>query len=409
MKLNIRYWLKLSLLNLLLVAFLGLLMRYKIGFEFPYFNQKNIQHAHSHFAFLGWVTHSLYILMLYAMEQSSVTLNYNKYKQVIIWNLLLSYAMLISFALQGYGFVSIGLSTASIIMSYVFTYYLLKDLKNFKGEVVYRNWFKAAVWFNVISSLGTFALAFMLATKNYNQNCQLASVYFYLHFQYNGFFIFACLGLILIKLKDWLPAFRYDTRMFWLFFSACVPAYFLSTLWAGLPMWLHLLVVLAAFAQVFGWILFITNIKKSLHSASPAFKNGMFIFLLVATAFSIKLLLQLGSTIPALSQLAFGFRPIVIAYLHLILLAVISVFLLNYMYTLQLIQINKLTKGGTVIFVLGVFLNELILAVQGIAAFSYTVIPFVNELLFIVAILLFAGIFMLVLSQREKADLILAK
>ncbi len=44
MKLNIQFWLKFSLLNLCLVAALGVLMRYKIGFEFPFFNQK-------HFAF----------------------------------------------------------------------------------------------------------------------------------------------------------------------------------------------------------------------------------------------------------------------------------------------------------------------------------------------------------------------
>ncbi|HRN44574.1 MAG TPA: hypothetical protein PLH20_07300, partial [Flavobacterium sp.] len=54
MKLNIQFWLKFSLLNLCLVAALGVLMRYKIGFEFPFFNQKNILHSHSHFAFSGW-------------------------------------------------------------------------------------------------------------------------------------------------------------------------------------------------------------------------------------------------------------------------------------------------------------------------------------------------------------------
>ena len=58
------------------------------------------------------------------------------------------------------------------------------------------------------------------------------------------------------------------------------------------------------------------------------------------------------------------------------------------------------------IFVAGVFLNELVLAVQGIASFSYTVIPFANEFLFIVAALIFSGIFILVLSQRKKVPLL---
>nr|MBP6558007.1 hypothetical protein [Flavobacterium sp.] len=44
------------------------------------------------------------------------------------------------------------------------------------------------------------------------------------------------------------------------------------------------------------------------------------------------------------------------------------------------------------LFSVGVFLNELVLAVQGIASFSYTVIPFVNELLFGIAAIMVSGI-----------------
>jgi hypothetical protein len=80
----------------------------------------------------------------------------------------------------------------------------------------------------------------------------------------------------------------------------------------------------------------------------------------------------LGSTIPALSQLAFGFRPIVIAYLHLVLLAIISLFLF-FIYANHLIHFNKQIKIGIIIFSIGVLLNEIILAIQGIASFSYTV------------------------------------
>lgn len=406
MKINIRYWLNFSLVNLMIVAFLGLVMRYKIGFEFPYFNQKNIQHAHSHFAFLGWITHALYVLMLYVLEGRGVPLNAPRYRKLIIINLVCAYGMLISFNVQGYGIVSIVLSSMAIVVNYVFAYFLYTDVKKLPKDFPARNWFNAALLFSVISSLGTFSLAYMMGTKNYNQNWYLSSVYFYLHFQYNGFFTFACMGLLQAKLIDWLPAFKYNPAVFKLFFAACIPAYFLSILWVGLPLWLYVLVVLAAFSQVFGWMLFVAELRKSMRSKAMEFTKGHFIFFLVAAAFTVKLLLQLGSTVPVISKLAFGFRPIVIAYLHLILLAVISVFLLNYMNTLQLIRINKPSQRALMIFVAGVFLNELVLAVQGIASFSYTVIPFANEFLFIVAALIFSGIFILVLSQRKKVPLL---
>ena len=117
-----------------------------------------------------------------------------------------------------------------------------------------------------------------------------------------------------------------------------------------------------------------------------------YILVFVAFALSVKLILQLGSTIPYISQLAFGFRPIVIAYLHLVLLAIISLFILFYILSNHLIQMTKKMKIGIFLFSIGVVLNEMVLAIQGIASFSYTVIPYVNELLFGVALLLFFGI-----------------
>ena len=48
------FWIRFSIFNLMLVALIGLLMRYKILFEFPLLDQKSLQHSHSHFAFAGW-------------------------------------------------------------------------------------------------------------------------------------------------------------------------------------------------------------------------------------------------------------------------------------------------------------------------------------------------------------------
>jgi hypothetical protein len=67
-------------------------------------------------------------------------------------------------------------------------------------------------------------------------------------------------------------------------------------------------------------------------------------------------------------------------------------FLLFYIYANHLILISKNIKFGVFLFTIGVLLNEIVLAIQGIAAFSYTMIPFVNEILFGVAIVLFIGI-----------------
>ncbi|WP_165698015.1 hypothetical protein [Flavobacterium nackdongense] len=385
------------------MATLGVLMRYKIGFEFPYLDQKHLQHSHSHFAFAGWLSHTLMVLMVYYLQTKIAVFSGEKYKNLIIANLICAYGMLVFFIIQGYGMISIIFSTASIVVSYVFAYRFNKDLKSLDSDLLAKNWFKAALFFNVISSLGTFYLAYMMASKNFVQDLYLSSVYYYLHFQYNGWFFFACMGLIFGFLNLRKPEHPFFESSFYLFAITCVPAYLLSILWLDLPVILYIITVLSALIQVYAWFKFVVILikirKNILQNFAPIFR---YLLVFISFAFSVKLLLQLGSTIPVVSQLAFGFRPIVIAYLHLVLLAVISLFVLFFIYANQLFPITKKLKNGLILLTIGVVLNEIILAVQGISSFSYTIIPYTNESLFVVAIVLFVGIVLTTFYSKKS-------
>ena len=396
MHFNSRFWLKFSLINLLIVALIGLLMRYKIGFEFPFFDQKHLQHSHSHFAFSGWISHTIMVLMIGFLEFRIKNLDtrfLKKYNLILIANLICAYGMLVFFIIQGYGLLSIIFSTASIVVACVFAYFYYQDLKAIPKEDLSKNWFKAALFFNVISSFGTFVLAYMMVTKNIHQDEYLASIFYYLHFQYNGWFFFACIGLLFSFLNLKTNENPFYKNVFKLFFISCIPAYFLSTLWWDLPLWIYCITVLAAFVQVYTWFRFLFIIVKSkrdfLHQFQPFLR---YLLLFVAFSLSLKFLLQLVSTIPSISQLAFGFRPIVIAYLHLVLLAIFSLFLLFYIFAKTLILLQKNIKFGVITFSIGVLINEIILAIQGISSLSYAIIPFVNVLLFGAAIVLVSGI-----------------
>jgi hypothetical protein len=368
-------------------------MRYKIGFEFPYFDQKHLQHSHSHFAFSGWLSHTLMVLMVYYLQTKTTDFKSDRYKKIIIANLVCSYGMLVSFIIEGYGMFSITFSTASILISYAFGLQYIKDLKSLDSDLLSKSWFKAALFFNIISSLGTFYLAYMMASKNFVQDFYLSSIYYYLHFQYNGWFFFACMGLAFGFLNIRKSEHSFYETSFKLFAIACIPAYFLSILWLDLAVWLYVITVIAALIQVFAWfrlLWVLTKTKKnSLENYSPLLR---YILLFVSFALSIKITLQLVSTIPFISQLAFGFRPIVIAYLHLVLLAIITLFLLFYIYANHLFLITKKIKYSVLLFSIGVLLNEIILAIQGLASLSYTAIPYVNEILFAIAVVLLIGI-----------------
>jgi hypothetical protein len=393
---ELKNWLKLSLLSLLWVGMLGILMRYKIIFELPIFDQKHLQHAHSHFAFSGWISQTLMVFMIWFLHNQNITQNAKSYKTILTVNLVLAYGMLGSFMLFGYNWLSIFFSTASIFTSFAFSYLFYFDTQKLQNKTISTKWFNAALLFNIISSLGTFVLAYMMATKHLHQHLYLAAVYWYLHFQYNGWFFFACIGLLLHEVKIIPQDDKHQNILFWLFFISCFPAYMLSILWINLPIVLFIITALAAFIQVFAWAKFIIHFKKYFSAIKQkTHKHISLIIILLCLSISVKFLLQLGSNIPSVSKLAFGFRPIVIAYLHLVLLAIISVFLVYYMHLKGLFDNVKNAVRFTLLLILGIYLNELVLGLQGIASFAYILVPFAQQILLLIAVFMVFYIFKL--------------
>jgi hypothetical protein len=123
------------------------------------------------------------------------------------------------------------------------------------------------------------------------------------------------------------------------------------------------------------------------------------LFALCALAVTIKLLLQAASVIPSLSQLAFGFRPIVIGYLHLVLLGIITLFIIAYVFAFTSVSLNATTKTGIIVFTAGIMINEALLMIQGITDMDYQPVWYINRLLLIAAIILFSGTLFVNLGQ----------
>lgn len=397
---NLKYWIKFIIFNFLCVASLGVLMRYKIGFEFPFFDQQNIQHAHSNFAFTGWISQTLFILIISCIMEQLTDKQLRKY-QLLLWlNLICSYGMLIMYMFYGYNFLSISFSTFAIFIQFAFTISFFKNAKTIKHNPAVK-WFKAGLIFALLSYIGTLSIIVLMYGKHIYQNWYLASVYFFLHFQYNGWFFFTCIALFITKAN--LPL-HFLNREKWIFKAlviACVPAYFLSTLWAPIPSITYISCLIAAIVQFIAWIYLVKMAHKILKDSQTSVLTK-FLFYFVAIAGSSKFLLQLGSTIPSISHLAFGFRPIVIAYLHLVLLGFISMMLILYLYLTNIFIINKTTMFAIIAIAVGILLNEMMLAIQGIASLSYMMVPYCNIILFAIAILLWLSIFWLFLSQFKN-------
>lgn len=397
-------WLRIALINLVIVATLGITMRYKILYPLPFLDQKHLLHAHSHFAFYGWISQVFLVLFVSYIYRRTNYEVIKKYTPVLWGNLICAYGMGISFAIQGYGFFSVTFSMLAILVVVYFTIIFWRDLRKIKPVLAHR-YMKFALIFNLLSSLGAFALAWLMITNTANQRAYLASIYYFLHFQYNGWFFFAAMGLFSNKLYEYGVDETRLKKVFWAFALSCIPAYYLSVLWLPMPTWVYVIVVISAALQVYGWGVMLIIIKSQL----PLLKSKLsplarWMLAFAGFALTIKLLLQLGSVIPSLSTLSYSFRPIIIGYLHLVLLGIFTLFILGYIFAYRIVIPKKKAWLGVIIFTIGVILNELILLLQGVTYMGYFPLPYMNEALLGASLVMLTGLLFIVIMMREPLE-----
>ena len=116
---NKKIWIDFSILGLCMVGLLGLLLRSKIVFELPLINYNHLLEAHSHFTFGGWV--SLALMTSLVFELLPPVVNQKYYYQWVLGGITISsWAMLLAYLFEGYGYFSIICSFIFILITFVF-------------------------------------------------------------------------------------------------------------------------------------------------------------------------------------------------------------------------------------------------------------------------------------------------
>src|SRR5215470_15643415 len=114
-------WVTLTLINLCIVALLGMTLRTKLLFTVRFIDFKNFLSAHSHFAFGGWVTLALMILFITNLLTSAQ--QQKRTYQWILWGIELNaLGMAVTFPFEGYALLSIIFSTLFIFFTYAFSW-----------------------------------------------------------------------------------------------------------------------------------------------------------------------------------------------------------------------------------------------------------------------------------------------
>lgn len=345
-----------------LVGILGIFLRLFFVTSVPA-NYRYIVHAHSHIALLGWVYIGL-ITLIYKLYFTGTT-KAPVYRRIFWFTQITLLGMLVTFPFQGYALFSIIFSTLFLIASYFFAWFVLKNIpKQFKKTWSYKC-IVAALWYMILSSIGPWALGGIMSTLGSTSIWYKLAIYFYLHFQYNGWFILALVGVLFYFLEkhDLMPENKVLKKFYLLINSSIILSFFLSVLWTEPHVGYYLLAGAGAVLQVWAFFLLFEVLKAQ----SPRLKTVFspftgFLLKLAAGFLAVKILMQLISAVPYFADLAFRYNDFVIGYLHWVFLGVISIALFAFLKATGLMRISRPVFG---IYLTGFILSEILLFYRG--------------------------------------------
>jgi hypothetical protein len=394
-------WIRLNFFYLVLAAIIGLLMRSDPGslILIPY---QNLLHTHSHITFLGWVYPTLFILLINSFLSKE---QLSRFKWQLVLTHILIGGMLVSFLIQGYAFYSILFSSLFQVMNYIFIFSFLSALKKNNTHPVAKIFVKIALGCLFLSTLGPWALGAVMASGAGKSTLYNVAIYFYLHFQYNGWMLFALFALFF---KYASPAKNSDeikraTQFLTYMSFAIIPGYCLSLLNIFHTALNFSLAALSAVLQLQAFYYFVRFLMLKKQQFAAEFNDWparvMAFFILAALA--VKIFLQLLSIVPVLTDLAFNNHNIIIAYLHLTMLGIISACLFLFLNQNKVLNLNsRLSKTALMFFIAGFVVTEIVLGFQfsGFIVYSY------KNVLAIFSALLCAGIILLLPGFKKAGN-----
>ncbi|MHB1104802.1 MAG: hypothetical protein ACYCZ2_00445 [Lutibacter sp.] len=389
----------------ILSAFYGLLMRWNFTFPTKFIPYQNLLQSHSHVAFLGWG----YLIVIGAILfyfVSDAAKQHKVYKATLGILLVTIPLMLISFPLGGYKVFSIVLLAVFGLTSYVLSFRILKDLQ---GNNTSAKLIRYGIYYYLLSSLATWFLAYVIVNQG-KTDLYYNTVYFYLHFLYNGFFVFALFGLLfkIFETQQMIISEKLQKSFFFFLNIACIPAYTLSVLWSTDFLLFNIVGFVASVLQFVSLVFLFKILQQAFSQISWNF-TSKWLLKFAVISYIIKIISQILSTFPYIVEKSLALKPFfIIGYLHLFTLGFLSVLLFLILDQLGKINLHKPTsKVGILLFLSGVFITEALLFLQGfLFLLQFSAIKNYSLILLIFSFLMVFGLLVVFVNQFHKERII---
>lgn len=320
---------------------MGLTLRFYLVTSLP-INYKYLLHAHSHTALLGWIYLGLATLIykIFLVQANKPKL----YKRIFLITNISIIGMIITFPIQGYALFSIIFSTLFLFASYWFAWFAMKHVpRRFKNRFSWKL-IKTSLWYLVLSSIGPWTIGGVMATLGPESIWYKTSIYFYLHFQYNGWFILALLGILFYILEERGAKFNPEKlkSFFILLNFGIIFTLFLSALWFVPPKAFYIMGLVGTIAQLLAFYELYQLLKGNFPVLKKIFSPRAFFLLKIAgVLLVVKVFMQLHSAFPYMATLAFQLKDFVIGYLHLVFLGIVITTMIAFLNYFKLLNIPK--------------------------------------------------------------------
>ena len=323
-----------AFLYFIITILLGLSLRVSYIAD-VFFNIRHVTHSHSHIGLLGWIYTILSSLICqYFLRET----DRKPYFILFICTQFCILGMLFSFPFGGYFLYSIIFSSLFIICTYWFSIFFLKrskkynfirfsisksvDVENDKPlSLKFVHW---GIYFLILSSIGIWLLPVAIVKAGKGSDWYNSALYFFLHFQYNGWFLAVLFGLLVgeIEHKSLLNSKRLKGALY-NFVIGTIGSVTLS--WVGFfneP-------ILYIIGNISGFLLLASIFE--LYRAYMQLEKPTFLMQIFLLLCMLKTIFMFLGSFPWIAEVVLPNREFVISYLHFTFLGVIGFGVLHFL------------------------------------------------------------------------------
>ena len=323
-----------AFLYFIITILLGLSLRVSYIAD-VFFNIRHVTHSHSHIGLLGWIYTILSSLICqYFLRET----DRKPYFILFLCTQFCILGMLFSFPFGGYFLYSIIFSSLFIICTYWFSIFFLKrskkynfirfsisksvDVENDKPlSLKFVHW---GIYFLILSSIGIWLLPVAIVKAGKGSDWYNSALYFFLHFQYNGWFLAVLFGLLVgeIEHKSLLNSKRLKGALY-NFVIGTIGSVTLS--WVGFfneP-------ILYIIGNISGFLLLASIFE--LYRAYMQLEKSAFLMQMFLLLCMLKTIFMFLGSFPWIAEVVLPNREFVISYLHFTFLGVIGFGVLHFL------------------------------------------------------------------------------